>query len=376
MFATSSPYITHLNNYKMKNYLSLIACLLFTIINLQAQSQQEVESTSSDVATFKSTTGVTTTINLSNDGDLPAGGAINNRRGYIETRANDVIVGASSNNTGGDIILKLPATSLGRIMLANNTTNHVVMKSNGDLGIGTDTPSAKLDVDGQARIRNLPAGGATDQFVTADASGNLRKVSTTNMVLEYFIALPNGIQTLLDAGESPMNIINGGAALSDFYGLNYAGGIIFYMTPSGNGAGLVAATEDQGLGSIEWGCSGTVITGADGTIVGTGAQNTNDIELGCTTPDIAANLCANLILNGYNDWFLPSKNELNEMYINIGNGAIGPNNNIGGFLNSAYWSSSEFDANSAWAQSFSTGSQVTRLKFQEFSPSVRAIRSF
>ena len=241
---------------------------------------------------------------------------------------------------------------------------------------GTLNNAIRIENNGQVKISNLPAGGATDQFLTADASGNIRKVSSTDMVIEYFITLPNGIQTLLDAGETPLNIINGGATLADFYGLNYAGGIIFYMNPDGNGSGLVAATEDQGLGAIIWGCSGTMIAGADGTTIGTGAQNTNDIELGCATPNIAADHCANLTLNGYDDWFLPSKEELNEMYSNIGQGAVGSNYNIGGFINWDYWSSSEFDASSAWAQRFSSGSQLTRFKFDEFLPSVRAIRSF
>ena len=52
------------------------------------------------------------------------------------------------------------------------------VESDGDTGIGTITPTARLDVDGDARIRNLPTADDTDQLVTADANGNLRKVNS------------------------------------------------------------------------------------------------------------------------------------------------------------------------------------------------------
>ena len=128
-------------------------------------------------------------------------------------------------------------------------------------------------------------------------------------------------------------------------GDNYQGGIIFWL--DGNGGGLISAPTDQSTGT-EWGCYGTFI--GTGTAIGTGAQNTIDIEAGCLTSGIAADICANLTLGGYSDWFLPSKDELNQMYINL------HLQGLGGFLASAgYWSSTENDLNSAYGQGFFTG---------------------
>ena len=129
---------------------------------------------------------------------------------------------------------------------------------------------------------------------------------------------------------------------------------------------LEAAPSDQST-SAEWGCM-VSISGADGTAVGTGEQNTLDIEAGCTTHDTAADLCANLSLGGYNDWFLPSKDELNLMYENLK--VFG----VGGFTDALYWSSSEFDAWYAWGQDYSNGAQLYNSK--KYMYRVRAVRAF
>ena len=151
------------------------------------------------------------------------------------------------------------------------------------------------------------------------------------------------------------------------------GGIVFYLAPNnttdlnGDGIydiGLECAPLDQGF--VPWGCFGTNINGADGTSIGTGAQNTLEILLGCSDSGIAADICANLILGGYSDWFLPSKDELNQMYLN--------KSLIGGFANAFYWSSSELDYNDAWRQTFSYGSQTNYFRFTSWH--VRAIRAF
>jgi hypothetical protein len=130
---------------------------------------------------------------------------------------------------------------------------------------------------------------------------------------------------------------------------------------------LEAAPSDQST-SAPWGCQGTLISGADGTAVGTGEQNTIDIETGCTTPDTAADICANLSLGGYTDWFLPSKGELNLMYENL------KVSGVGGFADDAYWSSSELNAYDAWYQYFNDGYQYSYLKNKTYR--VRAFRAF
>ena len=149
-----------------------------------------------------------------------------------------------------------------------------------------------------------------------------------------------------------------------------AGGLIFYVKEGGYSDGwmyLEAAPSDQSA-STEWGCEGVSIPGADGTAVGTGEQNTIDIEAECTTDGTAADICANLSLGGYSDWFLPSKDELNLMYTNLKVAGFG------GFSGYYYWSSSEYNANDAWYQYFYFGSQNYYSKSN--TSRVRAVRAF
>ncbi len=145
-----------------------------------------------------------------------------------------------------------------------------------------------------------------------------------------------------------------------------AGGLIFYDKGSYSDGWryLEAAPFDQGNGT--WGCDGIAIPGADGTAIGTGRQNTLDMILaGCTN---AAQLAHDIIINGYNDWFLPSKDELNQMYVNL------KVYNVGDFTFFHYWSSSEFYANNVWRQSFYVGGQYYHYK--DYKLYVRAIRAF
>ena len=148
-------------------------------------------------------------------------------------------------------------------------------------------------------------------------------------------------------------------------GDTFLGGIIFYL--DGNGGGLISAPSDQSTGA-EWGCFGTLISGADGIAIGTGNQNTIDIEAGCVTSGTAADICANYTDGTYSDWILPSKDELNEMYLNL------HQQGFGGFASNNYWSSTEDGNSNAWEQNFFDGEQNFSDKNDNFI--VRAVRAF
>jgi len=146
-------------------------------------------------------------------------------------------------------------------------------------------------------------------------------------------------------------------------GESYGGGIIFYIDGTGL-HGLISAISDQSTG-VPWGCFDALI-GGTGTAIGTGQANTTAIVNGCIESIIAARICDDLVLNGYSDWFLPSKDELNLLYQQ--------KSVVGGFSTNYYWSSSEYDAFYAWFQNFLSGFQDGYGK--EYPGSVRAVRAF
>jgi hypothetical protein len=166
----------------------------------------------------------------------------------------------------------------------------------------------------------------------------------------------------------------------------YQGGLIYYIDETGE-HGLIAAMEDltEGatdpsgncLNGYEWGCYFESINGAGDTIIGTGYQNTMDIvNQGCETENggiTAAQAALDAEINGYSDWYLPSRDELVEMYNTIGDG--GPEGNIASFeSNCHYWSSSDYIDSQAWVVGFDNGSSYDGGK--NITYRVRVIRSF
>jgi len=140
------------------------------------------------------------------------------------------------------------------------------------------------------------------------------------------------------------------------------GGIVFKVIGS-----KVYVSAEADLGQFQWGCNGTSISGADGTAIGTGKQNTLDIVSGCSDTDSAAYMCDDATIEGFTDWYLPSIDELEEMYDNK---AI-----IGGFANNNYWSSSEVSSGDAWRTNFYSG-YISTFGKEYASLKVRPIRSY
>jgi len=109
------------------------------------------------------------------------------------------------------------------------------------------------------------------------------------------------------------------------------------------------------------------INGTDGkmktaTLIATDSHN----EMVGVQPHIAAQYCANLSKNGHNDWYLPSKSELNTLYIHK---TVIKNFNL---KNSFYWSSTEAKDYLAWPQRFSDGYKIRYNKGNAFY--VRCVR--
>jgi len=120
----------------------------------------------------------------------------------------------------------------------------------------------------------------------------------------------------------------------------YCGGIVFYLNATGQ-HGLIAAKADM-----------------QGHSVGK--------EEGYFTWSDAKVACHNFVSNGYSDWFLPNKDQLNQLYLN--------ENAVGDFVDKFYWSSTERDVSNAWRQFFGDGYQHDYTKSQGYR--ARAVRAF
>lgn len=127
------------------------------------------------------------------------------------------------------------------------------------------------------------------------------------------------------------------------------GGLVYLVDGNGN---IEVVPEADNSAGMQWG--NKVTTGA--------LSNTNgnaNTTLIIATPGIginAAQTCADYVAGGFNDWYLPARDQLNTIYQNLH--LLG----FGSFASSIYWSSTEFNQDRAWYQSFATGAQGNILE--------------
>ncbi len=115
-----------------------------------------------------------------------------------------------------------------------------------------------------------------------------------------------------------------------------------------NGTTVYVHPEDHDQ-ALEWGGDGTT-TNAGSDIDGfSNTQTIIDVLEDNEGVPYAAQYCDNLVSEGFDDWYLPAKDELNAVYEN--------KDEIGGFTYNFYWSSTEYDHRYAWYQSFDAGFQ-------------------
>ena len=234
----------------------------------------------------------------------------------------------------------------------------VRINPNGNVGIGTDNPVAALEISSTTQ-GFLPPRMAEAQIEALTLVEGLMVFNTTTLNPNY-------------CDGTKWRNFDGTLAFG--LGVAMRGGIIFYILQSGDPGydpyvvhGFIAAPTNQPPG-VEWGCSGTLIPGADGSAIGTGMQNTKDIIAGCSTASIAARICDELTIDGYSGWYLPSMDEMVKLYQNRAY--------VGGFGINAYWTSSEYSSTQAGIVNFlDLPFQAISLK-SHLGRNIRAISSF
>jgi len=215
-----------------------------------------------------------------------------------------------------------------------------------------------------------------DGVVTGSTA--ITNVKTTGTLTAGTVTYPNAhnstagqVLTINAGGTASWSTTSSGSSGTHTIGEVYGGGIVFYVWDDG-AHGLIAATAD--LGSKKWGTDGTLIYSIrDG--IGAGKYNTERIIQNIKSSDIgytsdytqyAAYVCATYKGGNFADWYLPSKYELNLLYLQ--------KTVVGGF-SGYYWTSSEYASRDVTHQDFTSGDNSGGMT-KSLTRNVRPIRSF
>lgn len=169
----------------------------------------------------------------------------------------------------------------------------------------------------------------------------------------------------------------GGGNFTHYIGEQFGGGVIFHLWKDNAGVehGLIVALTDQSTLQAWSNVSDTLI-GASAQSPWDGLSNSNAIVGQAGHTSSAAKLCLDLVSGGQSDWYLPSIQELNMLWINYYTVARVLSQIPGATQLSFnfYWSSSEDDSNYVYGVGFDGGATAWGPK--NYATYVRAVRAF
>ena len=188
-----------------------------------------------------------------------------------------------------------------------------------------------------------------------------------------------GRQTLVNATTDNPQCSGGGMNTVCKVGdIGPGGGIVFYDVGSKQSWGRYLEIAPQSCEGVRlpWRPAGNVASiykGKDAVVfrvsakgLGMGKQNTQQVVQSVPISLVgtyAAKFADDSVCGGKDDWFLPSKDELDIAFNRLAqNRVAGTDTPVGGFNKGFYWTSTDYNNATAWTQYFMDGQQFDRVQ--------------